>query len=603
MVIRNLIPSSINIHNELQSSGLVPVLRVVTQSSYTDTELGTLLLIDTLPLSLRAEINYTNVRHDHIGLQVYSGSRISAVASTITGAVRSVITGVDSVDDRNLVGFEIDAGVGHGQPYPILSGIFNVRAVFGSGEYDHELIRHGYPIWVYMGYIDNMNNIISHPSDPTKYDNIPLVFGGLISGMTKDKTSAGSRITARACGYNWYLHKFVCRYNIDLYINSTIFEAFDSLFKVFHICGGSKISPLMRTLLRMNDSSSSLPEIVYAYGAHENMVPLFMSKQIISLMNEGWNFLEGIMNIEKIYNVDIEWDENGYLMVHGRDDPLSRIIKDGKESDKHTHNIVVGGNTLNIEYNTDSTDIVDSICIYVTDYNILSTRQFILDKDFIRSVLLHEYKEQFNLTHTDEMAIFNDYEENTFNIFPGKEISVDLSAFASQNVENEYDFLKSHGIVNVDIPTVPLRIVAEIIKRTHFWGMGGSAMVAGNPFIHVGDLVQVIDISTDRSSTFINFSAVKDMSQQLSDKLDRLRTMTILKRDYVNDRLNSSYGIPSLDNIYYVWKVKHYLGERGFMTKVHFVKQRHAPLRVDNIIPALPDVYEDVGKDDRLLTG
>lgn len=607
----------LSLNNELQSSGLTPVFRVVTQSSYHDEQLGTRLLIDTLPLSLRTKIDHTKVRHDYVlddvtsftvsGLGTIPGlSTISVITSdvrgTITGSIRSVIKGVDSVDDRSLVGFEIESTVHPGQPYPTLHGIFNVRATFkpdiASGS---DLIKHGYPIWVYMGYLDKSDNIISHPFDDTKYNVIPLVFGGVIAGMTQDKTAAGSRILINAMGYNWYLSRFTHDKKMVETNNCNIITAFDRLFNAFHASGGDKIPPIMETVLRL-DKTTSIPQIRYIYGAHKDMQPINISSNQqgwITLMEKDWTILQGLMNIERIYGVDIEWEQNGYLTVHGRRDPLTRVIKQDKSSDERIHNVVVGGNVLNIEHHTDSTGIVSNIIIVIKDHTSLPSNIFPLNRDFIRAVLINEYVELFGVK--DKKSAIEVFETETFNLFPGRSITINLTALASADVkESEYDFLDIHGITDKKLrPPISRKLLAGIIKRIYFWGIKGSAMIVGNPFIREGDIVQVTDISTDRSDTFIDFNATRDVLESLSERLKTLRTSDIKKLEHISDRVNPSYGIPSFTNIFYIWKVTHYLGEKGFWTKIHFVKQREVSLSDSNIMNMLLS-SDNRGKDKRM---
>lgn len=602
MDIRSLVPDLLNLNNELQTMGLTPVLRVVTQSSYDDTQLGTKLLIDTLPLSLRSKIDHTNVRRDYTTalaiptLDIPLVSTVSAIASDVKGAIvdsiKSVLKGVDSVDDRSLAGFKIESTIHPGQSYPTLHGIFNVRMGFNPDDitYGSDLIKEGYPIWVYMGYIDSNDNIISHPFDTTMKDNIPLVFGGIIAGITRDKTKAGSRILIQAVGYNWYLSRFTTKKRINTRTTYSIDETFRKLFEGFNASGGDKIPFIMNEVLRI-DSTTLLPKIRYIYGAHNDMKPVNTSSHDgrgwMPVMKNNQSFLQGIKNIEHIYEVDIEWEPNGYITVHGRNDPLTRIIKHDEYSDERVHNIIVGGNTINIEDKKDSTGIVSSIDIIIKNHESLPSNIFSLNQDFIRAVIMNEYAEMVGIKDEDAKNILK---VNLFNLFPGRKIEIDLTAYASSDVdETEYDFLDTYEVIGVEDsrPPISRKLLAQIIKRNYFWGMKGSAMIAGNPFIREGDLVQVIDISTDESGNFINFDATKHILESLSDKLETIRTSDKEKLKFISDRINPSYGISPFTNIYYIWKVIHYLGTDGFWTKVHYVKQREAPLSSSNIMDLL----------------
>ena len=63
----------------IQERGYKPVFVVVSQNSYDDTELGTKLLVDTIPRDLKSKINYWRVRSDYTWI---SGSIIVETAPT-----------------------------------------------------------------------------------------------------------------------------------------------------------------------------------------------------------------------------------------------------------------------------------------------------------------------------------------------------------------------------------------------------------------------------------------------------------------------------------------------------------------------------------------
>ena len=51
------------------------------------------------------------------------------------------------------------------------------------------------------------------------------------------------------------------------------------------------------------------------------------------------------------------------------------------------------------------------------------------------------------------------------------------------------------------------------------------------------------------------------------------------------------------DNIYFVWKIRHYVGPPGYWTKIWFVKQRDSLMSVSSLLKRLRGNKGPVGDD------
>ena len=103
-------------------------------------------------------------------------------------------------------------------------------------------------------------------------------------------------------------------------------------------------------------------------------------------------------------------------------------------------------------------------------------------------------------------------------------------------------------------------------------------MIMGNANIREGDLVEVFD-RRPKGTSLLGFNA--EVTQQtMTSFINRFRATIeseLPKGESISTYKRNRYlGISSFTNVYYIWKVRHYLGPQGYWTKIYFKKQRDA---------------------------
>jgi hypothetical protein len=69
----------------------------------------------------------------------------------------------------------------------------------------------------------------------------------------------------------------------------------------------------------------------------------------------------------------------------------------------------------------------------------------------------------------------------------------------------------------------------------------------------------------------------------IAEKVEEIHNDSAVSELYKGERL----GIIAYENIYFIWKIRHYVGPPGYWTKVWFVKQRDAKMRVSTLLKKL----------------
>ncbi len=87
-------------------------------------------------------------------------------------------------------------------------------------------------------------------------------------------------------------------------------------------------------------------------------------------------------------------------------------------------------------------------------------------------------------------------------------------------------------------------------------------MMIGNSNIHEGDLIRVIDIRQKGGVMNTSSAAVGDLTKSIAEKVDEIQSEVKTR----NKIQRANLSISAFENVYFAWKVKHYLGPSGLWT-------------------------------------
>lgn len=608
-----------SVPDKLQEKAFNPVFRVVSQNNYKDTDLGTKLVIDTIPADVRMNVKYV-VRDDYQeesgglgGAQnlaapdlVQSASDIvKKIGGSIKDSIVAAITGKNPADDRPLIGCMVD--MSHRNPYPWANIIFhnptesNPR---GDQLFGTDKLKLGFPIWVYAGYIDqgiiSGGNIVGHPFMDKKLDHIPLIFSGFIGALIQEIKESGDRMIIQAVGYEWYLTKF--RYIeedglITFPTLQSIESVINSIFEIFYEAGGGTMPDIIAKAMRLDKTERCKPTMRYVYGATPTMiaidpVDIIEEADLMIIGQNGDDFRTILNRVERSFRVDIDWDVHGYLTIRGRDDPFKRVKK-FVERDKEIspypklHEAILGGNVRNWEFAVDVSETSSGIILRAVKPGSgeAAETHIINETDIaeligynelgIGNIALHTSDDYFHLFGANTKALEVQHKTRAED----EELTGKFVDVAATEKRKAY----TRQITNPEAYPWSKDALAEYAKRLHYWGMRGSAMIMGNASVREGDLVRVTDIRPKGDTVLnMNLQAARDAA---SDIAQRVKDIFGEKgRRKISDPTKVALALEMFDNVYYIWKVRQYVGPTGFWTKIWFIKQRDAYKSPTNLL-------------------
>lgn len=617
----------------MQERGYKPILIFTTVNDYDDWE-GRRTIVSTVPhdVQLQTDTSYLPFK-DQLGVTWSSlKDRLQSIGSEISSSLTGV-SGEVTDADRALQGFMVDLSVAQQspQPYSWANIIFqNPLAVSPSGDqfFGSDFLKYGYPVWFQIGYVDNLGQVVPHPFTQTISNDVPIVFAGLIGALDQELTmQAGDRLLLQAADYRWYFDNFQYGQGTvddDWQLDDTD-ELIDVLKKFFEkfLEDGAKTAPkaIMSAMgFRILKTKIKEPKITKDnFDSHVSPKKLPQLPKDDRTIAEPMKttYLSILRRIENVYKVDINWRAiNLYetkITVMPRLDPYSMAFKkSGKKTfkldpafDTKVHQAVLGGNVRNWKFGIDAAGAVNRVIFKIVDPDSGEAAESFLMEKVVIDDILREWKETLggtpaNLTpnvpksHDDVSEA--KLTESTYNTRTGTNIlgailptASDLDrVFGKQTRAIELviskDELKDRAkgirlkIRGKTIP-YPKQAIEEILRRLHYWGADGSIMMMGNADIREGDLIEVFD-RRPKGTTLLGFQP--DTTQQtMSSFLERYKEQIQRedpKLDVTKYKKNKYLGLRMFENIFYVWKVRHYVGPQGFWTKVYFRKQRDAVL-------------------------
>ena len=597
--------------NKIQEAGYHPVFRVITQTNYNDTMLGNRMLIDTLPADVRLRTpiclrdEYEDISKSGIGTPVILNPAglgkptisVSSLLTSLTNVKDQVVTGLTgsgkTPDDRPLEGCLIDSSF-QNPDYHWANVIFRNPIVSnprGEELFGTDLLKIGFPIWIYIGYIDSSGNIVNHPFDPKPVPYLPLMFGGFVGSLLQEiKAEAGDRMILQCVGYKWYLKHFLFfadkggtltgsrNERIDVIINR-MFAAFDKN-------GGQVMPSIIAKAMRLDLTNNCSPSVRYLYGASPAMHPLGQpswegaNRTDFVIGKAGNNYRTILENIARTYDVDIEWDANGYLNVRGKLDPFMRMAEQPEGTDKvklgsvgkghetRIHDAILGGNVRDWSFVVDAEHIATGIRLRMkSPQSGEPFDTYMIDKWFMDDLARKEQTDPVSQSLMTIEEVLNEHKNR-------KRVDADDDAYSlfgtwkQKLVDVLYTTEKAETGDEKKISPWSEPSLKALAKRLKYWGLRGEAMLIGNAHIREGDLIRVTDMRDKTGILNINLNVAKEVLSSIGERITKERKK--------GGRGAALLGIKALENVFYIWKVRHYVGPTGYWTKIYFTPHREA---------------------------
>jgi len=606
----------------LQERGYKPVLILVSVNDYEDYS-DRRVIVSNVPddVYLHDLIDYGVSKSRVIGKVV--SDRLSNIASEINSALTNV-SGQVTDKDRALSGCAIDLTIPTQQSAHSLNIIFQNPLMVGpSGDefYGSDFLKCGFPVWVMLGYINKMGEVVGHPFDTEKHTSLPIVFSGLIGSLDQELTiNAGDRLLVEAASQRWYFSHF--KYGIGrkeetnkltVKLDATLEITLNNFFTEFYNDKGATIPEAILSVLGITIShdEKKLPTLIDRYKPNikfhpkvdKNKLPVKTAENDLGLALKD-NYLTILKRIENLYQVDINWEAQDLLttniIVTPRLDPYNMIFdehdKVNEAFELRIHQMILGGNVRDCSFRIDAEGSINQILISIVDPDTAEISDSLLLTKSTMDQILTEWKER-SFAKTSKKPLIdiegkdliekrdaqsknptlrglirpaNDDMERVF----GKKTRVLNLTISKHDIEN-----KEGGTTLSTGETIPYprEALEAIVRRLHYWGARGSAMMMGNAQIREGDLVEIFD-RRPKGTTLLGFNMnVTGMS--LTPFIERFKSIandSVLRTTASRYSKEQYLGLSLFDNIYYIWKVKHYFGPEGYWTKIWFIKQRDA---------------------------
>ena len=622
------IPEYLSYDQVLQDRGYKPIIIFSSVNGYDDFKYRR-IISHNIPLDIRNDVlsktlsggissGVAGVTTESLKSRVLG--RISSVAGEINDTLSDISGTVDD-DKRAFEGCMIDLtipeGQGGPQNYSWANIIFqNPLAVSPSGDqfFGSDFLKYGFPVWIQIGYLDGQGRIVSHPFSDTYLEEPEIVFGGLIGSLTQEMTlQAGDRMLVQGVDYSWYFENFLLgqhgkddTFSIQVGKGGTPLEiAINDFFKYFLEDGGADAPKAIMQAMGFKvyeTVSSKAPTVEFDKRVPKTKTPVKGKGTLGDAMED--NYLTILNRLQDAYNVDINWKPQSIwetkIVVTPRLDPYSMAFdKSGKIDplfDLKIHQAILGGNVRNWTFAVDAAGSANRLLVRVVKPETGEPEDVILLTKATIDEILEQWKQRDDLVKgvlgadlkspSNPDVLVNEAKTKGEPLFGVKYPTVDDldKVFGKQTKALELiisrDAVKDKG-EGLKLPSgkvLPLseEAVQTIVRRLHYWGAKGSVMLMGNPSIKQGDLIEVFD-RRPKGTTSLGFQpdiAEKSMTSFLERYKTRLEE--IKKGLSTNYKKTRYLGMAEWDNVYYVWKVDHYLGPEGYWTKVHYVKQRDA---------------------------
>ena len=560
------------------TSGLSPVYRVETCEKLTNpkSKIGDRVLVDTFP----GWMKFSDLDPD-------SGGILGTLKKIGTAAIDQIKILTGSQTDSQLLGIMVDEGFTntyHFWANLIFQDVLKQGAT-GNKWYSESVIEEGYPIRVYFGFVDLYGNVIQHPYEgPVSFNTalVPDLTGFIVASTKEIMYPAGDRFQITCAGFEYLLRKTSLEL---LYPNSMYFPTdtplkeilADMLIRLAKGQAGTGAFVPAPSTVKKRAKAIPPASIMRAMGAVGKTGKVLAPRTV----QRNINFVDVDSNIvvpqaidfpknmfgraarmgvpslmdaihhlasDAYCNVEIYFDHYGRLTVLGKDfstlDLAYGITPKPKKKDKRVrvHDAVIGSNVIHAMFHSelDHTNIYD-----VFRY-----------PDNPSAAAPSAARSTTSGTATEKESPASAY----FN-----SLMWGMSREFLIRSESEKTLTESEEFAGKE----------ELAERYKYFGMRGAAFMIGQPKIRPGDLLRVTDLR-NKAGFGANTDTMIDLGKTMVDKVQKAIRDTFTSAGKKKEKITPKIrylGIKGIEDVYYIWKVRHYVGMDGYDSKVFFVKE------------------------------
>lgn len=552
------------------SSGLKPVYKVETCDSLDFGLVGDRVIVNSFPSWVRIKAPRKSIKE----------LLKQEIKDTVGDELSRFISGVSHIDESPLLGIMIDESYKNPMRFVVNLIFQDVLKQNPSGNewLGENLIKIGYPIRITLGFVTPEGAFLKHPyAKPVK---TPIAldpnFTGVVGAASKEVMASGDRFQITCVGFEYLLSKFETHQFI---INPD--ESAKSILArlLLEWATGKKqwsrgLTPrIPKTILKECGVVDRREGFLFPKKKIEENIRFVDTPETLELRTDikqpieiepnvkrvngveklSLSFLDILNELKKneCFGAEIFFDHDGILTVQSRYTTTDRIARNSVTSDDPTrvHDAVIGSNVLHHQ----STSDLDSIAGNV----LICEEPALLASELPRITRIENLAK--SISGLRELRVPPETELEKYY----------RSGFGFVPLYVNPAFFHFSSPTGKERKEVRSKFAEKISDRYRYWGMRGSSYMILNPRMRVGDVLRVTDIR-DKEGIGINVEGLVNLSRNAREKIRSV--FGDMGIDVPGD-FGNRLGLGTLENYYYIWKVRHYVGQDKFTSKAFFIKE------------------------------
>ena len=570
----------------LLSSGLRPVYRITISdklSSGTITGEGSHVLASTIP-------TWVKVRDTAVASGFTPKIGLKTVLSAVKSRVEELLQFTDPLYENPVVGILIDESPKNIYRYLVDIIMHNVPYLKADGSrasLAEDLILLGFPIRLTVGFINVDGDFIRHPYEGpiSTFGDVAPDFTGMLGALTEELIKSGDMFQGTFVGFEYLLSKFTA---LDFRIpaKTPLAEVLADIMRRAAVKGilsmkkgkfinadkariGIPILDAMGVLKHHKTKGQGIrtvKQIAKNAIAYVNIPQHATSGATTPSYSGGFRRVRGIKTFLDIVgilrrdtNTDIYFNEYGRMTIAGK----ARVAYIAERGAKvygrvRVHDAAKGANILHFRRTVDLSQVHNKVVMLKQSSTVSASPP---QMDFVP---LHRVTPQALASPDIELIVKRDEVMRYYGMEP------DFGTVPVYYYDDVVPALQWTLGEDED----PIK---EMLKDRHrYYGMQGACYMIGNPKIRAGDVLRVSDLR-DFGVPGQGIGAKIRFDKTVTQAIDQIKSTFTTMDDYERAeagerllRLKSGVGL------YHIWKVLHYIGPRGFTSKVFFVKEADA---------------------------
>lgn len=558
----------------LLSSGLKPVHRITVSNKLSSGTVTDRVLASTIP-------TWVKVRDAGPHARPFSTSGLKAVTGIVKSRISELLQFSDPMFDNPVVGILVDESPKNIYRYLVDIIMHNVpfkRADGTRASLAEDLILLGFPIQLTLGFINIDGDFLRHPYEGpiSTFGSIPPDFTGILGALSEELVRGGDLFQGTFVGFEYLLKKFAVT-NFKIPENTSLTKILADILRKIAVKDIEKQKgkfvkaemarigiPILDAMGVLKDTAKgrgirTIPDIAKNSITYvDTFVGASIKTPSYPAGHKGIKghrtFLDIVNILRGETNTDIYFNEYGRLTIAGKA-RVARVAEQGSRAHGRVrvHDAAKGANVLHFRRTVDLSQVHNKVIMMRQSSTPSASPP---QMDFVPAVSLSRY-------------------------IPAPDIDLIVK---KDEVMQYYGLEPDFGTVPVYYydDVVPAKTgledpIKEMLQDRHrYYGMQGSCYMIGNPKIRAGDVLRVSDIR-DFGTPGSNMGANVRIDKTVKQAIDTIKSAFTTMDDYEKaDAAERLLKLKTGVGLYYIWKVLHYVGPRGFTSKVFFVKEADA---------------------------